>query len=193
MRIKISDVDNNIIEHQAIGNNLSVKDPGSRGKTDSKGVMINKEVDQTDLPQLNSAHLLADWFKGTGYRQGLNLILTSEKYNTKTMQKAEKDVANEILEIEEDYPGQKITFDLHVTANYQVTDTDGIITTLQKINSYEDNQLDEIHRDLSGRQDPCRCLSVNYRVKKVRVDGIEVPHQIQIDPIGLDKDLKDFF
>ena len=137
--------------------------------------------------------MLADWFKGTGYRQGLNLILTSEKYNTKTMQKAEKEVERAIRKFESRYPDQDVTFDLHVTANYQVTDTDGIITTLQKIKSYKDNQLDEIHRDLSGRQDPCRCLSVDYKVKKVRVDGIEVPHQIQIDPIGPDTDLNNFF
>ncbi|MAZ28350.1 MAG: hypothetical protein CL868_14905 [Cytophagaceae bacterium] len=181
---------NDEITHVVMGSNLMVKEPGTRGRVDSSGKIITEGYDTSNLPALHSAHLLADWFRGSGYRGGLNLILTSDTYNTQTMLNAEEQVHSSIMSISNSNPGRLVTFDLLVTARYKVANDDGILQALRILKSdVNDADLNEIYSILSGKQDPRMCQGVEYDIMNVYIDGQSAPHNIRIQPIGPDDTL----
>jgi RNase P/RNase MRP subunit p29 len=193
VRMKINDAEGKKITHEVIGKNVAIKDSGTRGKVDSRGEMANKTMDPAILAQLNSAHLLADWFNGSGYKGGLNLILTSDTYNQKTMAGAEETVAQAIKKIQERNKDKLVTFNLHVTATYKVTSDDKVLEILKsKKSDMSPKSLEKMHIELTGKQDPRRCDSVIYIVSNIKVDGMPMDPQpyIPIPPIGPDTDLK---
>lgn len=55
---------------------------------------------------LDSAHILADQFLGSGYKTALNLLLTSGKFNKETMGDAEKDIKRQIQDIQNNNPNK---------------------------------------------------------------------------------------
>ncbi|PTL85201.1 DNA/RNA non-specific endonuclease [Vitiosangium sp. GDMCC 1.1324] len=91
-----------------VGTNLSLKGPGdpkNRGITeDSPHYVANKN--------LNRSHLIADEFKGSGYKEGLNLITTSDHYNQIEMRRAEKRIGDFIID------NKAITFSLRVDVTW---------------------------------------------------------------------------
>lgn len=77
------------------GKNLALKLKGTRGVVVSSGKLAQKDY----AIELNSAHGIADWFMGSGYRKALNLILTSKEFNQETMKKAETQLQQQIVGI----------------------------------------------------------------------------------------------
>ena len=73
------------------GFDLRLKESGDpRGVTqDSPGMIRNQS--------LNRAHVIADWFGGSGYKKALNLVTTSDHYNKVVMGQAEKQIAEEVV------------------------------------------------------------------------------------------------
>lgn len=85
----------------AKGTNLSLTDRG-RGETEQIGSHVTGE-------NLNNAHVIANWFHGSGYRESLNLMTTSDTFNQETM----GDVEDTIADIVRKNPSIK-TFDMEV-------------------------------------------------------------------------------
>ena len=195
VKMKVDEVENsNKVTHQVTGYNIAIKDAGSRGKADSARKLEREDLDKTNLPQLNAAHILADWFNGSGYRQGLNLILTSKTYNQETMAGAEGQVHKAIDKIQKKNPNSLVTFDLQVTAVYETTDDDKVVSILQnKQANMSKEALEKMRLELAGEQDPRRCESVRYRVLAIKVDGTQIKHSIKIPPIGPDVGLNQYF
>lgn len=63
---------------------------GPRGVTQDSPGFISGEG-------FNRAHAIADLFGGSGYREGLNLVTTSDHYNKVVMRDAERLIANEVV------------------------------------------------------------------------------------------------
>ncbi|WP_024769964.1 eCIS core domain-containing protein [Aquimarina macrocephali] len=190
VKMKIDNVSERKINHSVTGRNLGIKASGSRGRTDSAGKLMREGVDTTNLPQMNSAHIIADWFQGSGYKQGLNLILTSDTYNQTTMAGAESKIVAGIQKIQSKQEPLLITFDLQVTAVYEATSDDKVVETLKGLKSdMTAEALAEMHQALAGDQDPRRCESVTYDVLTVKAGGVVVPHSIIVPPLGPDVNL----
>ncbi len=190
VEMKIDDVSQDKINHQVTGTNLGIKKSGSRGKTDSAGKLLIDTVDTSELPQLNSAHLIADWFQGSGYRQGLNLVLTSDDFNQNTMAGAEDNIHQQINKIQQKHGNLLVTFDLQVAAVYEVTNDDKIVNILKGLKpDMNADSLAEMHKALAGDQDARRCESVSYTVLAVRAGGVNINHSIRMQKIGPDTKL----
>ncbi|GAA1935951.1 hypothetical protein GCM10009716_48770 [Streptomyces sodiiphilus] len=93
---------------------LRLKAPGApRGVTqDSPGFLPNQD--------LNRAHVIADWFGGSGYREALNLVTTSGHYNKQVMGGAESAIAAELLAFAEGegVSQGEVALDLKVTVSF---------------------------------------------------------------------------
>jgi hypothetical protein len=73
------------------GKNLTFNPlPGMRGTTEAPPT---HEVGR----DMNAAHLIADWFGGSGYKQSLNLITTSDHFNKQVMGGVERKIADDYL------------------------------------------------------------------------------------------------
>ncbi|WP_108808034.1 eCIS core domain-containing protein [Aquimarina spinulae] len=191
VKMKIDDISGRKVNHAVTGMNLGIKASGSRGRTDSAGKLMREGVDTTDLPQMNSAHIIADWFQGSGYKQGLNLILTSDTYNQTTMAGAEGKLVGKIQKLQSQHEPLLITFDLQVTAIYEVTNDDKVVETLKNLKSdITPEGLAKVHQKLAGDQDPRRCEKVTYDVLAVKAGGVGVEHSIRQIEIGPDVNLK---
>jgi hypothetical protein len=70
--------------------NLKLKPVPGRGLTGSAAThVVNQGV--------QSAHLVADWFGGSGYKESLNLITTSALFNRDVMGRVEREIANRFV------------------------------------------------------------------------------------------------
>jgi hypothetical protein len=67
------------------GINLSLKPFAGRGVTEEASTHVRSKG-------MHSAHLVADWFGGCGYKQSLNLISTSDHFNTSVMGGVERTI-----------------------------------------------------------------------------------------------------
>ncbi|MFE7135177.1 DNA/RNA non-specific endonuclease [Streptomyces sp. NPDC057638] len=76
---------------QVIGADLRLKPRGeARGiHQDSPGMVTNLN--------LNRAHAIADIFGGSGYRESLNMVTTSDTYNQSDMKQAETTIQNDLI------------------------------------------------------------------------------------------------
>ncbi len=190
VRMNVDDIADRKINHQVIGRGIGVKASGTRGRTDSAGRLLQEGVDTSDLPQLNAAHLIADWFKGSGYRQGLNLILTSDYYNQIVMFGAESQLVQELQDIQADYGDVLVTLNLRVTAIYEASVDDKVVEVLRGIKpEMEESELQTMHTRLAAKQDPRRCEKVIYEVLSVSAGGENISHGINIIEIGPDTGL----
>ena len=146
----------------------------------------NKQTKLKDII-FNASHLIADWFQGTGYRAGLNLVHTSEHYNKVVMLNQEKAISNAMKEHENDMislhnskGAQYITFNMIVNA-YWDSLTDGFIeqeikelsNAAMKVDSPEDkNKVAKlIVNALAKKADPKVCHGVDYNVFGVQIKG----------------------
>lgn len=124
--------------------------------------------------KFDSAHILADWFGGSGYKEALNLVVTSAEYNRVVMGGAEKNIARDIKNKSEDS-----LFDLSVSATWDVLSDSEIksqITekTIKKqlpknqgiaeegMNAIAKGSQADLYKILSSKQDPRRVLKVIY-------------------------------
>ena len=174
---------------------------------------IRKKVSIQDNPELknradklkktnlfDSAHIVADWFGGSGYRNALNLTATSAEYNRIVMGDAEKSIAGTVKA-----KSKETLFNLNVEAKWDYLEDNEIIrvvtekSMMQKISSEVKNEevdqrvlakdaksaLDEV---LLKKQDPRRVLSVDY-------DGFIQPEQTKKlkEKIGCDIWMSSYF
>ncbi len=121
--------------------------------------------------KLDSAHVVADWFGGSGYKQALNLSVTSAEYNRVVMGGAEKNIVKTV-----ERKDAASLFDLTVTARWDYLRDNEIIATVNKtaisrqLNVAEGQARDELAKDaeaelsrvLASKQDPRRVLGVDY-------------------------------
>jgi hypothetical protein len=164
------------MKQKAEGKNLALKVPGTRGATDSAGELAIKKYGI----DLNSAHVIADWFMGTGYKKGANLILTSKEFNQETMRNAEESIQQQIKDVMNNHKDSIVTFDMTVSATFDVLEDDGIIGALKHNFASLKNQkaidlaLEKAKQILQGKQEPRKCEKVEY-LAFIYVNGI--PHK----------------
>ncbi|MEM9525042.1 MAG: hypothetical protein AAGA31_00465, partial [Bacteroidota bacterium] len=168
--IGVSFIDASLVMQTTQGRRLAIKVPGTRGYTIPSG-QLNDDTTTGDVV-LNSAHLLADQFMGSGYKQALNLVLTSAHYNQVVMANAEDSIRNQIRALQLAYADKVVTFDLQVNAHWRPLADDPVIAALATISptatqglSEEDKagRAEKARQVLSGKQDPRVCEVVAYR------------------------------
>jgi putative lipoic acid-binding regulatory protein len=168
----IIDADQRKVNQTSEGKNLALKVPGTRGYTESAGKLAKKEYGI----DLNSAHVLGDWFMGTGYKKGANLLLTSKEFNQKTMYDAEKELEQQIKAIMINNKESIVTFDMTVSATFETLEDDGLIAALNHDFSTIKDQKDidiallAAKKIIQGKQDPRRCETVKYEAY-IYMDG----------------------
>jgi hypothetical protein len=176
------------------GNNLRVKESGTRGRTVSSGGLRS---DDGGFP-LHSAHLIADWFSGSGFGAAGNLVLTSPNYNLKEMGDVEKNVFAAISSASRDRnqpddpeknPLPPLTFNMTVEASLRTFGDEAVVTQLNKAlesttKKLDDKELESILEKtmqlLTGRRDPRQSLRVTYTASGI---GITFP---ALGPLGPD-------
>jgi hypothetical protein len=123
-----------------------------------------------------SAHILADEFLGSGYKEALNLLVTSQEYNRKTMAGAEKEVKKEV---KDNQPSG--LFNLTVSARWDVLEdseilkkatTDTILNQLKNDAERDENNkilaadfAKKLQTTILSKDDPKRVLGVEYMGK----------------------------
>ena len=131
-----------------------------------------KKLQKANL--FDSAHIVADWFGGSGYRQALNLSVTSAEYNRIVMGDAEKYLAESVKK-----KGEETTFNLNVAATWDYLEDNEILkvvnekSIVQRLKTeIKDKEVDqrilsldakkELDSVLQKKQDPRRVLNVDY-------------------------------
>ena len=152
--------------------------------------------------RFDSAHLIADWFGGSGYKEALNLVVTSAEYNRVIMAGAEKSIEKEIKS-----NSPSAIFNLTVAATWdQLTDKEvknaaTIPAIYRQIKSKLDLKEDEskkmakeaaneLYTILASKQDPRRVLRVKYYAGEI-VSPVEKP--LTERRIGCDIWMSSFF
>ena len=104
---------------------------------------------------------------GSGYKEGLNLILTSDEFNKQTMKKAEDEIQDNIIDEMKANKDKFVTFDLTVSATYEVLESDSLIETLAKTHKgMTDSEKKALLEELQQlKQHPRRCEVVFYKVE----------------------------
>lgn len=167
--IRIDDVDENTGTQMVLGEGLALKVPGTRGYTASSGT-YGSAVDTRGV-NIDSAHLLADQFMGSGYKAALNLVLTSDKFNRETMYNAEASITGQITDIQKAHKEKLVTFNMVVEATWKAVKDDPILEHLKailpsKTDNLSEEELktlaEETRQNLSSKQDPRVCEKVTY-------------------------------
>jgi len=160
--ISLDSVEDRKVTQTTEGENLALKVPGTRGHTDSAGIVARKDFGI----DLNSAHILGDQFLGSGYKNGLNLILTSKEFNQITMKNAETQIQDSIKQKMKENSDKFVTFDMTVSATFEVLEDDELIDTLEKVHGEmsEKAKIETLEK-LQGKQDPRRIEVVFYKAK----------------------------
>ncbi|WP_020570414.1 phage tail protein [Neolewinella persica] len=176
------------------GNSLKVKDSGTRGRTVSSGGLRS---DDGGFP-LHSAHLIADWFSGSGFGAAGNLVLTSPDYNLKAMGDVEKKVYEAVSTASRARPQPAdpvqnplppLTFNMTVVASLRTFGDEAVVVELRAAlqgqqKKLEENELKNILEEtmklLTSRRDPRQSLQVTYAASG---SGISFP---ALGPLGPD-------
>ncbi|WP_457598276.1 hypothetical protein [Hydrogenimonas sp.] len=131
--------------------------------------------------KFDSAHLVADWFGGSGYRRALNLVVTSAQYNRVVMKGAEEKIVEDVKKksrMKEKESGPSL-FDLSVTATWDILSDSEVKRTINRSSIFNalspnlkketddgkklaDAAAKELFDVLASKQDPRRVLSVRY-------------------------------
>ena len=178
--LSLSLISTGMVTQYTFGRNLALKVPGTRGYTVSSGSFNAGER----IPGVNleSAHIMADQFMGSGYKQALNLLLTSDHYNDPVMATAEDSIRDQVTALQRAHSDKAVTFNLRVTAFWKPIGDDPVIHHLRNILpqftqdlSEEDTQLliDATHAALTSKQDPKVIQLVQYR-GLVYADGVAI-------------------
>jgi len=159
-KVSVSISEGKLLTHIINGSPLSVKTSGSRG--------YNTAV-SSNGKGTHRAHLIADWFKGSAYKEALNIINTSEKYNLGPMARAERNIVLGAGEIAKKNPNKMITFDITVDAKYYILTHDD---TFKAFKSHLDKEeKDDVYKILQNNRDPRWTQSINYLVDNFKADG----------------------
>jgi len=180
------------LDQSSSGSNLRVKDSGSRGRTASSGTVRS---DDGGFP-LHSAHLIADWFTGSGFGAAGNLVLTSPDYNLNKMGDVEKKIFSAVslassahTRQTEEAPLPALTFSMSVVASLKTFGDEAVVVELRtaleggnkKLEEQElKNILAKTMQLLTGRRDPRQSLRVTYNASG---NGIAFP---ALGPLGRD-------
>jgi hypothetical protein len=105
------------------------------------GTQGSGKMGQSPAHQLNSdmhnAHLIADRFRGSGYREAHNLVTTSSYYNLNVMSKSEMEIAKFVEEHDE-----RAKFDLKIAVDWEKFDpgkaTRAILQQMQQMPAWQD-------------------------------------------------------
>ncbi|PPK87914.1 hypothetical protein CLV84_0873 [Neolewinella xylanilytica] len=100
--------------------------------------------------RLERAHLIADWFQGSGYRNALNIIQTSRDFNQRNMNAIEDRLYQELTTQQGLYPNDVVNMRLKVVATYAVYDNDRLLNVVRNI--LEQSQDLAADRDALARQ-----------------------------------------
>ena len=137
--------------------------------------LLKERADKLKKANLfDSAHIVADWFGGSGYRKALNLTATSAEYNRITMGDAEKSIAQKVKE-----KNEEALFNLSVESKWDYLEDNEIISVVTKNSMMKkvsteakSEKIDARHlaegaeealeRVLLKKQDPRRVLSISY-------------------------------
>ncbi|MGZ3406744.1 MAG: DNA/RNA non-specific endonuclease, partial [Polyangia bacterium] len=164
------------------GSHLTLKEPGSRGATGQAGRAVPNE-------KIESCHLIADQFRGSGYKSSANLIAASQTYNQQEMKGAETTIANFIKNM------KATEFDMTVGVKWMDVDVTKAVAALEK--RYPDvmkpklkakiqqELTDFITRMKSASPNLKRVKETKYTVKVKDPKGVEIP----MDPapkLGMD-------
>lgn len=152
-----------LFTHIVNGYSLSVKPSGTRGVNTAKG--SNREG-------THRAHLIADWFKGSGYKEALNIINTSAEYNTGSMYIAEREIESDAEKIADENPDKIITFDMTVEAKYYVLTDKATLEGFEL--HFEKEDVNELYKILQNNEDPRQTESVNYLANNFKADGVSI-------------------
>ena len=124
---------------------------------------------------LDSAHHIADWFTGSGYKKSLNLTVTSAEYNRITMGGAEKNIAKRLTEESvfnltvtstwDSLTDKEVTRDIHPASILKEIKGNTKMKDITDQSVFAKAAADELHNILSGEQDPRRILNVKYEPK----------------------------
>ncbi|SIS59977.1 hypothetical protein SAMN05421786_101416 [Chryseobacterium ureilyticum] len=172
-----------------VGKNLALKLKGTRGVVVSAGKLAQEDYDI----ELNSAHGIADWFMGSGYKKALNLILTSKEFNQQTMKKAETQLQQQIVSIaqDKDNEGKRITFDITINAIFEVLEEDKLIGGLKiAYPNMTELQTKIMKQAINAKQAPRRCESVDYVARLYDENGKRLgtaESEVEHGDIWLDK------
>ncbi len=169
----VLDLAQGLVQQSTRGSNLVLSPPGDRGQTHSFGE-LTADATRVTGPQ-HSAHLLADQFMGSGYKDALNLVLTSANYNTQVMGGAERAIRAVIQGHLNQFSDDLITFDLQVNVTWQDLHDGEVVRKLQDVvsglaataNLDAPEDLTRLQQTsvafLQGRQDPRWVKAVSYR------------------------------
>lgn len=152
-----------LFTHIVNGYSLSVKPSGTRGVNTAKG--SNREG-------THRAHLIADWFKGSGYKEALNIINTSAEYNTGSMYIAEREIESDAEKRADENPDKIITFDMTVEAKYYVLTDKATLEGFEL--HFEKEEVNELYKILQNNEDPRQTESVNYLANNFKADGVSI-------------------
>lgn len=152
-------------------------------KVDPASVQDKKKKDQLERAGkydkqnlFDSAHLLADWFGGSGYRKALNLNVTSAEYNRITMGDEEKDIEKEVIAKKKNND-DVIFFNLTVESRWDTLDDKAVLAKITQSEIYKDISKKDKEADkglatkaaeklsslLLSKEDPKRVLGVKYK------------------------------
>jgi hypothetical protein len=122
--------------HQAQGFHLDLTTLG-------RGITQDPANKQKNADQ-NSAHIIANWFGGSGYKKSLNLITTSDHFNKKVMGRIEGNIAKWVSSTKISY------FDLNIDVDWGVVSEEsvvlGIMSSLQTASTLTPDQAQKIKK-----------------------------------------------
>jgi hypothetical protein len=143
---------------------------------------------------MNNAHLIANWFHGSGYRESLNLVSTSASFNQNAMRGVEDDIAALADEV------GAASFDMTVTVEWgDFLDDQANTETEEQIKqrvqqTVEAGQEASVTQRIEGfivenrsrmQRAAKRCEKVEYKVDYKNVSG-NIIHTEVFPPIGPD-------
>ncbi|MCG9972579.1 eCIS core domain-containing protein [Christiangramia crocea] len=146
------------------GQNISIKKAGTRGATDSSGKILGDSFKKLVAGKsVHSAHLIADWFRGSGYAGSGNLIPASSNYNLEDMADKEKEIF--------DSETAKTPFNLKVSANMEVFSDKSIEDAIEKEklhgneeNKFSEKEVAKVMNKLSKELDPMYATKTVYEM-----------------------------
>jgi hypothetical protein len=169
------------------GTSLTLKEPGTRGRTGTAGR-------QTQNEGMNASHLIADRFRGSGYKTAANLVATSSDYNQKDMKNVEDQIADLIVQTGDALgaEGTEINdfeFDMKVSVTWGTLEIANIVTeVVKKYPRLNAQELQKVSSDLTGfmgrvSKNLKRCMSVKYEVtiKAGQNSAVTVPFDLGPD------------
>ena len=154
----------NKVSQSTRGTNLALSNPGrgytasANQKASNKAIESQKKDEYKGKQQaFDAAHVLADVFLGSGYKNALNLITTSRNYNQVEMRGKEDEIRALVKRQQKlaKKRGQYVTFDMNVEAHWNAITDSIILNTLKsKDQNLDQKHLEKLRNKLSKDKDP---------------------------------------